>query len=574
MSEIQDNIRQIIGQILSVMEIRKVISIDDFYTSAGSRYEDAVALFQMARSNRHIEYSALIPESVLDADEGVWTRRLESYWVDIGADIRLAILDEIATAIEYKELPSDVRDLSLLRSFIPEDLFVALPPNEWKQKRKDIISEAQVNGKVLCLFDQDLRIADLPENAGLTLLQQTLHAQDENGHVICGLLTQTLRKDDEIIRARELAQEFNLRLDEFLPLSKDRLRGDPMDFADGLKMAVLNYARERLSKQVKDLTEQANREAQRRINDIDVYDFEHIVVRSSEQEGVWEPDTLFRLFDLFRYSNFRTIALEPERRALIYGTIERMRMIRNIETSESWQHALSDTTHRIRRIELYDDPDLLNPAHQPVDLGDIFEVGDRQYYILLAQPCDLMIRSKGERGTELVSLVRVRTLENNESEPEGISSFRLDHFELEPTRKTFVKFRTSIQISLDILDLSVFNGDGRCRMSLPEANINNYPTLHMPWRNRFAKLIDYYQTTNTEFARIPYLNVSNYQAKALRKLLTCSNKDINLRYDATGVFEFGMRRVARLRSPLSVELLGAYYSFLSRNPREHDFSRV
>lgn len=566
--------QETIRQLLTGMEIYKVISIDDLYATTDSYYENAVILFEKARGNPAVEYSTVIPKHVLDAPDNVWTRLLQIFWSEIEPDERMMILSELAQATDYQEVSGDVRDLSLLKSLIPDDLFIALSPDDWDQKRESIFLEVDADHKVLCLFDQDLSMVSRSANAGVTLLQQVL-AQDTDGRVICGLLTQTLRREDETSKARDFSAEFGLSLDQYLPLSKDRLRGDPMEFADGLKMTILNYAREQLSKQVKDLAEQANAEALTQINDIDVYDFEHIVIQSSQKEGVWEPDTLFRLFDLFRYNAFRTKALANEQRTSIYDSIQRVRSIHNIRTIESPHQPPSIEVYEIRHIELFDEAPLLNQAHQPLDLGDIFKVGSDQYYILLTQPCDLMIRddssSQSNRKKQLANLVRIRTLEKNEDAPSEISSFRLDHFE--PGKRTFVKFSSPLQISLNVLDLSVFNANGKCRISLPESKNLSYSTLHNPWRERFERLENYYHTAQRNFTNGSYHKASDYQKKALRYLLCCSNKDISLHYDENGVFEFDICRVARLRNPLSVHLLGAYYSYLSRNPQEHDFAK-
>ena len=563
-------VQETIRQILSGMGIRKVISVDDFYTAADSHYEDAVALFQTARSNREAEYSELIPRDILDAPENIWTRRLHVFWSEATSDARLAILSELAAKTGYENLPSDVRDLSLLKGLVPEDVFVAMGPDDWDRDREGILAKAQGDYGVLCLFDQDLRLAGRPEDAGITLLHQTLGLRGEN-RVICGLLTQKITKDAELPTARAFASEMGLSLDQFLPLSKDRLRGDPMEFADGLKMTVLNYTRERLSRQVTDVTKEASEKAQQQVNDIGVYDFEHIVIRSSEGEGVWEPDTLFRLFDLFRYNAFRAMVLDPERRVSLYGDIERMRAIRDIRTSDLQQDCPSDRVRQIQHDELFDAAELLNPAHQPIDLGDIFEVGGEQYYILLAQPCDLMVRRSGR--IDMVTLVQIQTYAATTDDPKGISSFRLNYFENQPEKKTFVKFRNSFQISLNVLDLAAFNHDGQCRIPLFDADANEFPALHKPWRRRFEVLQRYHQATHQAFQKIPYLCASNYQKRALKHLLLCSDKDIDLSYDANGSFEFGIRRVGRYRVPLSTQLLSAYFSFLSRNPQEHDFAR-
>lgn len=223
----------------------------------------------------------------------------------------------------------------------------------------------------------------------------------------------------------------------------------------------------------------------------------------------------------------------------------------------------------IQKAELFDPPELLNPTHIPTDLGDIFEVGSEQYYILLAQPCDLMIR--GHARPDTATLVKIQTYEATDDDPAEISNFRLRHFVSQPGNKTFVRFRNSFHVSLTVLDLAVFDDEGRCRISLPDADTEKYSTLHAPWRKRFEVLRRHYNTTHKEFQKI-YKQASKYQKKALRRLLLCSNKDIELNYDATGIFDFAIRRVGRCRMPLSVQLLSAYFSFLSRNPQEHELT--
>jgi len=565
-------VQKIVRQVLSGIGIRKVVSVDDFYTAADSHHEDAVTLFEIARSKREeVEYSKLIPREILDAPDNIWTRLLATFWSGVAPDARLAILSELVAVTGYEKLPSDIKDLSLLKGLIPEDMFVALGPDDWERDRDDILAVAREDRRILCLFDQDLHLAGRSDTAGMTLLQQTLGICGE-GHVICGLLTQKIGEDEELQKTREFASEMGLSLDQFLPLSKDRLRGDRMRFADGLKMTVLNYARERLSRQVTDITKQASEKAQQQMNDVSVCDFEHIVIRSSEGEGVWEPDTLFRLFDLFRYNAFREMALALERRVSLYGDIERMRTIRDIKTSGLQPDCPSDQVHRIRKAELFDTAELLNLAHQPIDLGDVFKVGPAQYYILLAQPCDLMVRKNG-RTIDIVTLVQIQTYAAATKDPREVSSFRLNYFEEQPGEKAFVKFRNSFQISLDVLDLAVFNDDGRCRISLSDVDAEKLSTLHRPWRRRFKVLRRRYQRTHEEYQRIPYQRASNYQKKAMKHLLLCSDKDIELDYDANGSFEFGIRRVGRCRNPLSMQLLSTFFSFLSRNPQEHDFAK-
>lgn len=571
MDEALTVVQETVRQILLGIGVQKVVSIDDYYSSGHAQYEDAIGLFHLARNNRDVGYSGAIPKEILDAPEDIWTRMLNKTWSEVEAVRRTAILDELSQTFT-QELPTrDVRDLSLLKRFVPGHMLVVVGPEEWERRRDEILAVARDDYRVLCLFDQDLSLAGLSEDAGMTLIQQTLSSFGD-GHVICGLLTQKIEKDAELPAAREFAATFGLSLDRFLPLSKQRLRSDNLEFADGLKMLALNHARERLSKQVVELTRLADEAAHGMMNQIDVEDFEHIVVRSSEMEGVWETDTLFRLFELFRHNSFRSMVLDPDRRSSLFGDIERIRAIRDIRVSDHRASHPSDQVYRIRRSELFDTEQLLNPAHLPIELGDIFKVGPSKHFILLAQPCDLMIRSKSSL-VDIVTLVQVQSYEPTSKNPDGISSFRLDYFEAEPGKRTFVKFRNAFKISRNVLDLAVLNDDGLCRMVLAEVADARISAFHAPWQGRIKKLREEYRKAHEEFRKIPYHQASQYQKKALRHLLLCSNLNVDLRYDPSGSFEFGIQRVGRCRASLSIQVLGAYSSFLSRNPQQHDFAR-
>lgn len=281
MDEASKTVQEIIKQMLDGMRIRQVVSIDDYYAPEDSRYAYAITLFQQARASRDIEFSELIPRAVLEAPEDLWTRQLERIWSDTEHAERLEMLNELVMKTGSGSVSIDATDLSHLRKYIPQDMFIALDPDGWDRDRDAILSNAQDNHKVLCLFDQDLRHAGRSESAGISLLQQALGVNGA-GNVICGLLTQTIGKDQELSKAREFANENGLGLDEFLPLSKERLRGDPTEFADGLKLILLNFVRERLSRRVAEITKQASEAAQKQMNELNVYDFEHIVIRSSE----------------------------------------------------------------------------------------------------------------------------------------------------------------------------------------------------------------------------------------------------------------------------------------------------
>ena len=58
------------------------------------------------------------------------------------------------------------------------------------------------------------------------------------------------------------------------------------------------------------------------------------------------------------------------------------------------------SARRLQQLEFYDDGDEVNSLHLPIEFGDIFEDNDGNRFILVAQPCDLVVRAKGWRRSE------------------------------------------------------------------------------------------------------------------------------------------------------------------------------
>jgi hypothetical protein len=86
--------------------------------------------------------------------------------------------------------------------------------------------------------------------------------------------------------------------------------------------------------------------------------------------------------------------------------------------------------HKWRKAEVVTDESLINRVNSPLSCGDVFQKKDSsKHYVLLRQPCDLMVRGgegKTRTATEAVfSLIEIDqpTLKEKDSEPWG---FRLE----------------------------------------------------------------------------------------------------------------------------------------------------
>jgi hypothetical protein len=181
--------------------------------------------------------------------------------------------------------------------------------------------------------------------------------------------------------------------------------------------------------------------------------------------------------------------LESRRLAHEGGTLEtiaaKLRAVSGIPTKSNL-FPTPGSAWSLQRDELYEFNDHINKNHLPIDLGDIFErAGSEKKYILLAQPCDLMVRGDGKRHPELH---RVPLAEVVSTDTRPNYSEEMPYFDASPTRKWFVKLKAIHFVRVCILDLCVFNQDGAAKIAITEA----VPSGVRPaWKSRYAILSRY-----------------------------------------------------------------------------------
>ena len=139
----------------------------------------------------------------------------------------------------------------------------------------------------------------------------------------------------------------------------------------------------------------------------------------------------------------------------------------------------------LQREELYEVEDHINQNYLPLELGDIFErVGgdSTKKYILLAQPCDLMVRGDGKRHPELR---RVPLAEVVQTAERPNYSEEMPYFDASSSKQWFVKLKAVHFVRSCILDLCGFNQDGTARMTV---NGNAPSGIRPSWKARHAIL--------------------------------------------------------------------------------------
>ncbi|MBC8273801.1 MAG: hypothetical protein H8E40_02375 [Chloroflexi bacterium] len=585
--------KQAIGKILRQLKIEQVVYVDDIFEDKQD-VAKVIGWFAEAYSKSPTETSNLMPGVPFDAPDEVWRQELRSAWEELDTERHKEIVIQLSR-IRGNQLAADFEAASRMRSLFPRKInFAELSPSLWEERRDSIINKASIQARILCLFDQNLSEADgftsSGTKSGIGLIQDVVN-RDVGGSVICGLVTHTIPSlENEMLEWRRLAEESQLGLNQFLPLAKLRLTEgiSPLLFADGIKKTVLNIFCEELKAATVNVLRDAHEDAVNKLMHLDVYDFDYMILQASFSEGEWEANTLIRVFHIFQQDSIRQLMLEPAHSGNFNKNVEIARSISAISTIGN-EPGYPWNVRRIRQNELYEEADLIR--HSPLQVGDFFELkagnGTSHTFILLAQPCDLMVRKNGTRDdgdniiVPLVPIADRISYEEAESKRRGFLRKQafLYYFYPGSNDVAVLRFADTHWIIIDVLDLAVLDGDGVCRLDLKTENLLP-PQFTVGWKDRVKMLIDKYEGQRKKLDAIER-NIAVIEDERIRKTLwqsvmpRTSLTDLGFPSEpySNDLFDFGLRRIRRYRQPGANRILKAYTEYLSRDADETDFAR-
>ena len=230
----------------------------------------------------------------------------------------------------------------------------------------------------------------------------------------------------------------------------------------------------------------------------------------------------------------------------------------------------------IQSQELYEDGAYINSINLPLEIGDIFQKTGSEsskFYILLGQPCDLMVRSSGKRGPMLegkvVPLIEVKEVTGSEN-PEFTSE--LPFFD-ETGKKYFAHLNRVHFTEISNLDFCVFNKNGEAEIALQDT----YDLKLIPsWQKRYVLLREQYSKC---IEKIDFLAPEEQEAAESKKKKkdiiqkVFSSKppfkvDVNFQNQR---ISFGVKRVKRLNKERAYGLLIAYSSIVGRPAYDRTF---
>jgi len=507
------------------------------------------------------------PVIVEATDVEIWGQRVRLEWDkfsegtrrNLTRRLRERIAQKTGTGVVGSGDDFDYATVSVLPELFAKYGLVALSLRDWR-KQKDELLKADMP-LTLILVDEDFSKEGASSVEGITLIKELFKATKPE-KVLCALLSHKYGVEGIHDSWKTLCKRENLDPSRFVLIPKALFIEDLIGFGRLVKLAVLNESVGKLKTIATEILLRGVEEAGKKLNEIDIYDFDQIVFLSSYREGVWEPDTLFRIFGLFHRDETRKVA---KANAGLYDLADKIRHLSQIPTKS--KSAPNYNTMQLQRLELYEDPDFLNSHFMPIDLGDIFQKTGHanKRFVLLAQPCDLMVRSSGKRSHQEAALVEIVSGESYGNRP-GYAELRF--LDSESSAKHYVALARSFAVTLTVLDFCAFQSNGEAVFRLGTSSPH---TLIPAWKAHFERVA---AEVAGIIAKVNELTKSGVKLQDAELIVArCSNqRTFKPTVDPEKkTIRFNLRRVGRLRQPEAASLLSRYAAFSARYAFDHDF---
>ena len=569
-----ETFRKYAEQLFASIGVSRIIVVDDQYSPFD--VDDLLGICAAIGPKRAVELPQLDTID-FEAPDAIWTNSVRKKWKMLDAKLRQYLVARARLANSEESPPPTTDDtaeeiddataassLEVLLSQLEACSYITLSLGEWTQRSEELLADAKASTTIL-LFDRDFSGEEAgTRNTGLELIRDV----QASGTGYFGLISHTIPLESEYDAWLKFADKHRLDRDRLVVISKLRLTGDPEDYAGFLGMLRLVALSGRFAN-VKSIAwsifQDSVTKAEKEIERLSVLDFERIVFESSRREGVWEPDTLFRVFGILMRRNAQPRLHETEISSAIAEARRVSQMPQEVARAVRQESASQEALH-IQRFEIYESGDELNNIHAPIELGDIFERDSNgKRYILLEQPCDLMVRSDGKRSYDK-KLGRTGTLVElaYKQVAEKGSWGELPFYDEGTGNSAYANFGRAHQVRLAVLDLCAICTDGSATI---QVEATSPELLIVPWKARHTQLKRVFKAALGQWKQ---LNAK--QLKNELKSLALPRFSTTLRVAPVLLGEnvqYGVKRVMRLRQPWSGALLTSFTQYQARAAFEH-----
>ena len=380
-------------QFLGELKVTKIVYVDDRCS-----IEELREAFIGKMKSLYQEKPEVLDFVNWNSPRPIFEREIANHWDGSNEeDKRQVFLKVLKFENNQEELENSVAPLKL-KEHLQEKIDL-LSPSEWIEKKDNICASLNAESKILFLFDIEFEHAPLADGRnGIDLAVRLLGTDEIKDFIYCGIFSHLFSLSEEYDKRTEICRTRALEKDKFYTISKKRFQEDSYlpGLAEGIRNTLLINEVEILKKETSEIIESAFNSSLAEIAELTPESFNHIIQRSSNKEGVWEMATLFRLNSIITSDRALRTLLPTSRRAVINKSLDKIRTVEKIKTGGETPFDKTTIQH-LRKKELYVEKDVLNELHFPLANGNIFQIEEKEF-ILLAQPCNLAMRSGGNRS--------------------------------------------------------------------------------------------------------------------------------------------------------------------------------
>jgi len=378
----------------------------------------------------------------------------------------------------------------------------------------------------------------------------------------CIMLTHTCTEGQEDQRRVELAQTKQLNPFRFNVISKQQ-SGDPENIDSRFSRSIYAVMTHRFTGGIaRDISDTIKASADSTTLELarqSVFDLDQALFANSNSEGVPEFDVVLRVFHIQERQAISHTLSRPELQ-------NRLRVARRFRQDTAqlrlqWPQPIADmsTFREWRRHEVLEEGAPLNQLHAPLACGDVFESQTEpiRRYIVLAQPCDLMVRSRGERRNEVGLLVQVVETGVITAASSDVGRFYDIKGVFGSGKMWRVDFQKITVVDTSVMDLAVFNSDGAVQLTRDHPQ----PLIALPtgWQIRFERI------KRRIFPKPTKTNTPTIGMGANIHALTPTT--------LADAVTYPLRRTGRLETNTATAILAAWATFQTRAALEHDFAK-
>lgn len=566
------------SECLSAAGIKKVFWIDDFFATPS--WEDL--LTQIIKQVETLKGNGLA--SIDMASSKIDLSKSQGETEDACHEILQGLSEtELTAELQRLETLSGSRAVQVLPQpdLSPEE-FEALQKALGGGLRKFSLREwtSSGAGELASISDDALFLIDKEfhrESGGLGGMDGTILLADvvEKTPAFCILLTHTCTAaEQEQRRVAISAERPTLKPHLFSVLSKQQDSQLEIDqrFALAIRAAFTHKFNGKIAYTVSESIQDSAKTMAIELTKQPFVNLEQALFENANAEGVPEYDVVLRLFNVHQKHKLNQVL----QLAAFQNQIEAARNFRK-KTAKLALAKTAETDMSFfrewRLKEIFLDGSGLNNLHAPIACGDVFqsELDPPKRYVLLAQPCDLMVRDNGKRRAEVGLLVQINEVSASAA-PTSEAAYR--YFDIKGVlgsdKNWQVDFQSPFVTDLSVLDFASLNPDGK--VELKRGQSEPLISLTKGWEKILKRAMERFFPSEQFGFGISMEATPTLPTAPVLGMGKLAD-EIRARFDGERLY-YPIRRVGRLDAGLATAILAAWATFHTRAALDHDFARA